>query len=88
MYFQEMGRVPLLTGEEEVELARTIAEGQVSLREAVFRSWTSIDRAFDAGRRVVEGHMRPESFLSEDFVEFLTVQVDYNLLIHRNSEPF
>ncbi|HUP19825.1 MAG TPA: RNA polymerase sigma factor RpoD [Gemmatimonadota bacterium] len=69
MYFQEMGRVPLLNAEEEVELARTIAEGHVELREAVFRSWTSIDRAFDLGRRVIDGEIRPESFLSVDFVE-------------------
>ena len=69
MYFQEMGRVPLLSAEEEVELARSIAEGQVELREAVFRSWTSIDRAFELGRRVIDGEIRPESFLSVDFVE-------------------
>src|SRR5687767_9255446 len=44
MYFQEMGRVPLLSAEEEIELARAIAEGQVKLREVVFRSYTSIER--------------------------------------------
>ncbi|MDX1661726.1 MAG: RNA polymerase sigma factor RpoD [Gemmatimonadota bacterium] len=69
LYFQEMGRVPLLTAEEEVEISRTIAEGQVALRQAVFRSWTSIERAFELGQRVIDGEVRPESFLSEDFVE-------------------
>ena len=51
MYFQEMGRVPLLSAEEEIELARAIAEGQVKLREVVFRSYTSIERAFEQARR-------------------------------------
>ncbi len=69
LYFQEMGRVPLLTAREEVEISRTIAEGQVALREAVFRSWTSIDRAFELGQRVLDSEIRPESFISEDFVE-------------------
>ncbi|HUF89168.1 MAG TPA: RNA polymerase sigma factor RpoD [Gemmatimonadota bacterium] len=70
MYFQEMGRVPLLSGEEEIELARAIAEGQVALREAVFRSYTSIERAFEQGAAVVEGSMRPEAFLGDDFAEW------------------
>ncbi|MDX1622405.1 MAG: RNA polymerase sigma factor RpoD [Gemmatimonadota bacterium] len=69
MYFQEMGRAPLLTANQEVEIARTIAEGQVALREAVFRSWTAVDHAFERGREVVEGEMRPGAFLSEDFLE-------------------
>jgi RNA polymerase primary sigma factor len=70
MYFQEMGRVPLLSAEEEIELARAIAEGQVALREAVFRSYTSIERAFEQGRAVVDGTMRPEAFLGDDFTEW------------------
>ena len=70
MYFQEMGRVPLLSAEEEIELARAIAEGQVKLREVVFRSYTSIERAFEQGRAVVEGTMRPEAFLGDDFSEW------------------
>ena len=70
MYFQEMGRVPLLSAEEEIELARAIAEGQVALREVVFRSYTSIERAFEQGRAVVDGSMRPEAFLGDDFSEW------------------
>jgi RNA polymerase primary sigma factor len=70
MYFQEMGRVPLLNAEEEIELARTIAEGQVALREVVFRSYTSIERAFEQGQAVVDGSMRPEAFLGDDFSEW------------------
>ncbi|CAN5176769.1 MAG: sigma-70 family RNA polymerase sigma factor [Gemmatimonadetes bacterium] len=67
MYFQEMGRVPLLSAEEEVEIARTIAEGQAALREKVFQSFTSIERAFQQANRVVDGELRLEAFLSQDF---------------------
>jgi RNA polymerase primary sigma factor len=70
MYFQEMGRVPLLSADEEVEIARTIAEGQKELRERVFRSYTSIERAFEQGRRVVDGNLRLEAFLSPDLGEW------------------
>jgi DNA-directed RNA polymerase sigma subunit (sigma70/sigma32) len=69
MYFQEMGRVPLLAPEEEIEIARAIAEGQAELREKVFRSLSSIENAFDQGHRVADGGLRVEAFLSQDYDE-------------------
>jgi len=69
MYFQEMGRVPLLAPEEEIEIARAIAEGQVELREKVFRPLSSIENAFDQGRLVADGGLRVEAFLSQDYDE-------------------
>jgi len=71
MYFQEMGRVPLLSAEEEVEVARTIAEGQVELRELVFRSNTTIDAVLDHVWQVAEGRIRVEQFLGDDPAEWL-----------------
>jgi RNA polymerase primary sigma factor len=70
MYFQEMGRVPLLSAPEEVEIARAIAEGQIALRQAVFRSFTSIERAFEQGRRVIEGLLKIEAFLTGEFSDW------------------
>jgi RNA polymerase primary sigma factor len=69
MYFQEMGRVPLLSAEEEIAIARAIAEGQAALRERVFSSLSSIENAFDQGRRVADGGLRVEAFLSQDYDE-------------------
>ncbi len=76
MYFQEMGRAPLLTASQEVEIARAISEGQSALHAAVFRSWTSIDRAFEQARRVADGGMRIEAYLSEDLGELEEQDVD------------
>ena len=70
MYFQEMGRVPLLKAEEEVEIARAIAEGQITLRETVFRSYTSIERVFGQGRKVIEGGLKIEAFLAGEFSDW------------------
>ena len=69
MYFQEMGRVPLLAPEEEIEIARAIAEGQAELREKVFRSLSSIENVFDQGHRVADGGLRVEAFLSQNYEE-------------------
>jgi len=71
MYFQEMGRVPLLSADEEVEVARTIAEGQNELRELVFRSNTTVDAALDHVRELAEGRIRVEQLLGDDPVEWL-----------------
>src|SRR5688500_2623040 len=70
MYFQEMGRVPLLTAHEEVEIAKAIAEGQIALRQAVFRSFTSIERAFLQGRKVMDGELKIEAFLAGEFSDW------------------
>ena len=70
MYFKEMGRVPLLSAEEEVEIARAIAEGLVELRAAVFRSFTSIERTFQQARRVVDGDLKIEAYLAGDFSDW------------------
>jgi RNA polymerase primary sigma factor len=70
MYFQEMGRVPLLSAHEEVEIAKAIAEGQIALRKAVFRSFTSIERAFLQGRKLMDGELKIEAFLAGEFSDW------------------
>ncbi len=67
LYFHEMGKVALLTPEEEVEVAKTISDGQEALRELVFRTWSSIERAFEQGGRVAEGELRVEAFLIHEY---------------------
>ena len=69
LYFHEMGKVALLTPEEEVEVARTISDGQAALRELVFRSWTAIERAFEQGGKVGHGELRIEAFLIHEYEE-------------------
>jgi RNA polymerase primary sigma factor len=69
LYFHEMGKVALLRPEEEVEVARTISDGQAALRELVFRSWTAIERAFEQGGRVGRGELRIEAFLIHEYEE-------------------
>jgi RNA polymerase primary sigma factor len=68
LYLQEIGRVPLLTGAAEVELARAIEAGNeaaVLLQDGVHRSADElerladiIDRGNEARRRLVESNLR------------------------------
>src|SRR6185436_12964588 len=68
LYLQEIGRVPLLTGAAEVELAKAIeagTESAVLLKDGVHRSVEDlelladvIDRGNLARRRLVESNLR------------------------------
>ncbi len=55
MYLREMGTVPLLTREGEVEIAKRIERGQVKVLKALSRSPIIIQALFALGRQLQEG---------------------------------
>ncbi len=59
MYLREIGRVPLLTGEEEVKLARRMERGRVELLKlAASRDYRIIEDGEEAQRRLTEANLR------------------------------
>ncbi len=67
MYLREMGRVPLLDREGEVEIAKRIKAGERQICTALFRSTPILKELLGMGTKLKQGKMRVEDFLQIDF---------------------
>src|SRR5580765_3991165 len=63
MYLREMGRVPLLTREGEVEIARRIEAGERQVVSALFRAEPSVREIRALMKRLKEGQLKIEDFI-------------------------
>jgi RNA polymerase primary sigma factor len=66
MYLREMGRVPLLTREGEVEIARRIEAGERQVVSALFRAEPSVREIRALMKRLKEGQLKIEDFIKVD----------------------
>src|SRR5689334_25099092 len=63
MYLREMGRVPLLTREGEVEIARRIEAGERQVVSALFRAEPSLREIRVLMKKLKEGGLKIEDFI-------------------------
>jgi len=66
MYLREMGRVPLLTREGEVEIARRIEAGERQVVSALFRAEPSLAEIRKLAKKLKEGQLKIEDFIKVD----------------------
>jgi RNA polymerase primary sigma factor len=66
MYLREMGRVPLLTREGEVEIARRIEAGERQIVSALFRAEPSLREIRVLVKKLKEGQLKIEDFIKVD----------------------
>ena len=62
VYLREMGRVPLLTRQAEVSLARRIERGQRRILNSLSRSGYVLAEIKKLGKLIHEGHIQPKLF--------------------------
>ena len=67
MYLREMGRVPLLDREGEVEIAKRIKAGEKQICTALFRSSPILKEIISYGTRLKQAKMRVEDLTQIDF---------------------
>jgi RNA polymerase primary sigma factor len=66
MYLREMGKVPLLTREGEVEIARRIEAGERQVVSALFRAEPSVHEIRGLLKKLKEGQLKIEDFIKVD----------------------
>src|SRR5258706_9999698 len=66
MYLREMGRVPLLTREGEVEIARRIEAGERQVLGALFRAEPAVREIRGLLKKLKEGLLKIEDFIKVD----------------------
>jgi RNA polymerase primary sigma factor len=63
LYLREMGKVPLLTARQEVEIGQRIEAGQIELREALVAIPMAVRALLDVGERLRRGEIAPDELL-------------------------
>ncbi|RJP23568.1 MAG: RNA polymerase sigma factor RpoD [Candidatus Abyssobacteria bacterium SURF_5] len=66
MYLREMGRVPLLSKEEEIRIAQNIEQAENALRETVIRTPFAVREILPILQKIVRGKASIESISRED----------------------
>lgn len=89
-YLDEIGRIPLLTPEEEIELARRVKRGQELQRLSEERELTKAERremrrAEHAKRRFVEGNLRLVVYIAKKYLHRGMVFLDLLDLIQEGT---
>src|SRR6185295_5904617 len=66
VYLNSVGKVPLLSREEEIAIAKRIEEVQKRIGAIIFRSKSMVAEVLNLGRQVVEEDLRIEEILQID----------------------
>ncbi|MBN2331892.1 MAG: RNA polymerase sigma factor RpoD [Deltaproteobacteria bacterium] len=81
MYLWEMGSVPLLTREGEVEIAKKIDEGEHEVVKTLLKSYLTIAMLQDKGKQLEEGLLRVK-----DITKDVEEEIDDDLVVGNNED--
>ncbi|NPA52198.1 MAG: RNA polymerase sigma factor RpoD [Aquificae bacterium] len=64
LYLKEMGKIPLLTREQEIQLAKEIERGRKIVFRGLLRTSFLIDRILDEWAKIADGKMKVKDFIN------------------------
>ncbi len=89
MYLKEMGSVPLLSREEEVEISKRIEKAQIQIERIIMRFRYSAKEAISIANYLIQGKDRFDKVISEKEVanrnEFLTLLPKMAMLLKKED---
>ncbi len=92
MYLKEMGSVPLLSREEEVEISKRIEKAQIQIERIIMRFRYSAKEAISIANYLIQGKDRFDKVISEKEVanrqEFLLLLPRMSLLLKKEDQTF
>lgn len=92
MYLKEMGSVPLLSREEEVEISKRIEKAQIQIERIIMRFRYSAKEAISIANYLIQGKDRFDKVISEKEVanrqEFLQLLPKLALLLKKEDQLF
>ncbi|MBS0635659.1 MAG: RNA polymerase sigma factor [Verrucomicrobia bacterium] len=92
MYLKEMGSVPLLSREEEVEISKRIEKAQIQIERIIMRFRYSAKEAISIANYLIQGKDRFDKVISEKEVtnrnEFLQLLPKMSQLLKKEDQMF
>jgi len=67
MYLKQMGQIPLLSREDEIDLAQKIEQAELRFREAILQCKVSRSYVLDLANKIVKNKINLEDILNEEF---------------------